>query len=80
MDQLPKCGANYIPLTPVTFLRRAAAVYADRPSVIYERTCFTWKQTYDRCCRLAASLRSLGISKNDVVSAIRNIVTHFFLC
>nr|CAD1821176.1 unnamed protein product [Ananas comosus var. bracteatus] len=70
MDQLPKCGANYIPLTPVTFLRRAAAVYADRPSVIYERTCFTWKQTYDRCCRLAASLRSLGISKNDVVSVL----------
>ncbi|XP_010909149.1 trans-cinnamate:CoA ligase, peroxisomal [Elaeis guineensis] len=70
MDRLPKCEANYGPLSPVTFLERAAKVYADRTSVIYENTRFTWKQTYDRCRRLASSLRSLNISKNDVVSVL----------
>eukprot|EP00257_Ricinus_communis_P019941 XP_015579066.1 butyrate--CoA ligase AAE11, peroxisomal [Ricinus communis] len=70
MDRLPKCEANYVPLTPLTFWKRAAAVYANRTSVIYERIRFTWGQTSDRCCRLASSLRSLNIMKNDVVSVL----------
>ncbi|KAM0947207.1 putative 4-coumarate--CoA ligase [Dioscorea sansibarensis] len=70
MDKLPKCGANYTPLSPITFLQRAAAVYSQRTSIIYNSIRFTWKQTYDRCLRLASSLRSLNISKNDVVSVL----------
>ncbi|KAK1304796.1 Benzoate--CoA ligase, peroxisomal [Acorus calamus] len=70
MDKLPKCDANYVPLSPLTFLERAASVYADRASVVYRNTCFTWKQTSDRCRRLASVLTSLGVSKNDVVSVI----------
>ncbi|KAK6256119.1 hypothetical protein SCA6_017424 [Theobroma cacao] len=70
MDKLSKCNANYVPLTPLTFLKRASSVYANRTSVIYENTRFTWLQTYERCCRLASSLRSLNIVKNDVVSVL----------
>ncbi|KAF9624099.1 hypothetical protein IFM89_007797 [Coptis chinensis] len=70
MDNLPKCAANYSPLTPITFLRRAAAVYSSRTSLIYGGTRFTWKQTYERCCRLASSLQKLNIVKNDVVSVL----------
>ncbi|XP_045820843.1 trans-cinnamate:CoA ligase, peroxisomal-like [Trifolium pratense] len=70
MDNLPKCPANYTTLTPLTFLMRASASYANRPSVIHEATQFTWSQTYDRCRRLASSLRALNISKNDVVSVL----------
>nr|AFS60176.1 cinnamate:CoA ligase [Hypericum calycinum] len=70
MDKLPKCGANYVPLSPITFLNRAAKVYANRTSIIYENTRFTWGQTYERCCRLASYLRSINISKNDVVSVL----------
>ncbi|KAK4799219.1 hypothetical protein SAY86_024584 [Trapa natans] len=70
MDRLAKCSANYVPLTPLTFFKRAATSYPDRPSIIYERVHFTWSQTYDRCRRLAFSLRSLNISKNDVVSVL----------
>ncbi|GAU22460.1 hypothetical protein TSUD_123470 [Trifolium subterraneum] len=70
MDNLPKCPANYTTLTPLTFLMRASASYANRPSVIHEGTKFTWSQTYDRCRRLASSLRGLNISKNDVVSVL----------
>ncbi|WOL16784.1 hypothetical protein Cni_G25572 [Canna indica] len=55
---------------PVTFLERAAGVYSDRTSVVYRRTSFTWKQTYERCRRLASSLLRLNIAKNDVVSVL----------
>ncbi|KAI3982970.1 hypothetical protein MKX01_010453 [Papaver californicum] len=61
MDRLPKCAANYTPLTPLTFLPRSASVYPDRISIIYGRTQFTWRRTYERCLRLASSLRSLNI-------------------
>ncbi|XP_059449768.1 trans-cinnamate:CoA ligase, peroxisomal-like [Corylus avellana] len=70
MDQLPKCEANYTPLTPITFLQRASSFYAKRTSIIYEGTQFTWGQTYERCRRLASSLRALNIVKNDVVSVL----------
>ncbi|KAJ6741663.1 ACYL-ACTIVATING ENZYME [Salix viminalis] len=70
MDQLPKCEANHVPLTPINFLTRAATVYGNRLSVVYEGIHFTWQQTYDRCLRLADSLRSFNISKNDVVSVL----------
>ncbi|GER27231.1 cinnamate:CoA ligase, partial [Striga asiatica] len=70
MDKLPKCEANYVALTPLTFLKRAAVVYSDRKSIIYGRLSFTWRQTYERCCRLAAALKSLNIAKNDVVSVL----------
>ncbi|KAG9132355.1 hypothetical protein Leryth_013028 [Lithospermum erythrorhizon] len=70
MDNLPKCGANYVPLTPLTFLSRAAKVYANRTSIIYGRVRFNWSQTYERCCRVASSLQSMNISKNDVVSVL----------
>ena len=68
MDSLPKCQANSSALTPLTFLKRAAACYANRTSVIHEGTRFTWQQTYERCRRLASSLRALNIAGNDVVS------------
>ncbi|PRQ45291.1 putative 4-coumarate--CoA ligase [Rosa chinensis] len=70
MDMLPKCDANYAALTPTTFLKRAAAFYSNRTSLIYEGTRFTWRQTNDRCCRLASSLLSLNIAKHDVVSVL----------
>ncbi|KAK5810801.1 trans-cinnamate:CoA ligase, peroxisomal-like [Gossypium arboreum] len=70
MDRLSKCEANYVPLTPLSFLKRAGSVYANRTSIIYENTRFTWRQTYERCCRLASSLRSLNILNNHVVSVL----------
>ncbi|XP_074310696.1 trans-cinnamate:CoA ligase, peroxisomal-like [Silene latifolia] len=70
MDKLYKCDANYTPLTPITFLKRASMFYADRTSIIYGEARFTWAQTYVRCRRLASSLVSLGLGKNDVVSVL----------
>ncbi|CAH1413789.1 unnamed protein product [Lactuca virosa] len=70
MDKLGKCSANYVPLTPLTFIKRASMVYSHRTSIIYGGVRFTWQQTYERCCRLAYSLRSLNVVKNDVVSVL----------
>ncbi|KAL8229274.1 hypothetical protein R6Q57_014174 [Mikania cordata] len=70
MDRLAKSPANYVPLTPLTFIKRASIVYSDRTSVIYAGVSFTWRQTYARCCRLAYMLRSLNLVKNDVVSVL----------
>ncbi|CAM6083686.1 unnamed protein product [Calypogeia fissa] len=69
-DDLPKCEANYAPLTPITFIQRAAAVFPDRCSVIYGDQRFKWAQTYDRCLRVASALSSHGISPGDTVSVV----------
>ncbi|KAL9266200.1 Trans-cinnamate:CoA ligase, peroxisomal-like protein [Drosera capensis] len=70
MEKLKKFEANYVPLTPTMFLKRASMSYAARTSIIYDRSSFTWHQTYERCVRLASSLRSLNIVKKDVVSVV----------
>jgi fatty-acyl-CoA synthase len=65
---LDRNQANYTPLTPLTFLERAAYVYPERPSVIYGSQRFTWRETYARCRRLASALIRRGIGKNDTVA------------
>ncbi|KAK7276171.1 hypothetical protein RIF29_17306 [Crotalaria pallida] len=70
MDHFQKFKANYVPLTPITFLTKAAKNYANRTSIIHEGTRFTWQQTYERCCRLAFSIRALDIARNHVVSVL----------
>ncbi|XP_074263848.1 butanoate--CoA ligase AAE1-like [Silene latifolia] len=70
MEGLVRCSANYVPLSPISFLERAALVYADKPSLVYGNAHYTWKQTLERCTNLASSLAQLGISYGDVVAAI----------
>src|SRR5574337_1968858 len=65
---LDKNEANYTPLTPLTFLDRAAQVYPNRHSVAYGDLRFTWRETYARCRRLASALSCRGIGKNDTVA------------
>src|SRR5215472_6079810 len=67
---LDKNAANYVPLTPVSFLARSAAVYPNHTSVVYEDRRFTWGETYGRCRRFASYLSSKGISVGDTVAAM----------
>ena len=67
-DELPKTQANYAPLTPLTFIERAAYVYPDRLSVVHGTQRWTWKQTYARTRRLASALARRGVGKNDTVA------------
>ena len=64
-DELPKNKANYAPLTPLTFIERAAYVYPNKLSVVNGTERWTWKQTYERCRRLASALARRGVGKND---------------
>ncbi|KAL3814666.1 hypothetical protein ACJIZ3_015934 [Penstemon smallii] len=65
-----KCSANYIPLSPISFLERSSIVYGEKVSVVYGNLKFTWKQTHERCLKLASSLTHLGISRGDVVAVL----------
>ncbi|KAH9673666.1 putative acyl-activating enzyme 5 (peroxisomal) [Citrus sinensis] len=66
MDELKPCTANSSPLTPLGFLERAATVYGDCPSIIYNNLIYTWSQTHRRCLQLASSLSSIGITRGHV--------------
>ncbi|XWS33935.1 hypothetical protein CRYUN_Cryun22dG0125700 [Craigia yunnanensis] len=70
MEGLVRCSANYVPLSPISFLERAAKVYRDRTSVVYGSYKYTWSQTHERCVKLASSLSQLGISRGDVVATL----------
>ncbi|OMP09688.1 AMP-dependent synthetase/ligase [Corchorus olitorius] len=70
MEGMKKCSANYVPLTPISFLERSAIVYRDRVAVVHGDVSFTWRQTLERCLRLASGLAQLGVSRRDVVGVI----------
>jgi fatty-acyl-CoA synthase len=65
---LERQSANYAPLTPVSFLARAAAVYAGKTAVIHGDTRFTYAEFQARCLRLASALRRRGIGRGDTVA------------
>ena len=67
---LDKNAANYVPLTPLSFIARSAAVYPDHTSTVYEGRHFTWSETYTRCRRLASYLSTKGIGAGDTVAAM----------
>jgi fatty-acyl-CoA synthase len=67
---LDKTPANYVPLTPLSFLARSAAVYPDHVSTVYEGRTFTWSETYRRCKRFACYLAGRGIGTGDTVAAM----------
>jgi fatty-acyl-CoA synthase len=67
---LDKTPANFVALTPLSFLARSAAVYPDHVSTVYEGRVFTWSQTYARCRRFASYLAGRGIGSGDTVAAM----------
>ncbi|UDM51996.1 AMP-binding protein [Cupriavidus sp. MP-37] len=67
---LEKCQANFQPLTPLYFLKRAADVFPERAAVIYRDRRYTWRQYAQRCYALARALIAAGIERGDTVSII----------
>ncbi len=65
---LDKNAANFSPLSPLTFIERAAAVYPDRCALIYNEVRRSWSETYRRSCRLASALRQRGVTTDDTVA------------
>ena len=73
-DLLLHCSADYAPLSPVNFLERAANVYGDKVSIVYGTVNFSWRETHERCLRLASALSQLGISPGDTVSLASSLI------
>jgi fatty-acyl-CoA synthase len=67
---LGKCEANYVPLTPLSHLTRAARVFADRNALIYGDMRLTYGQYHARVTRLASALVKAGIAPGDVVATV----------
>ncbi|XAR73696.1 hypothetical protein NMG60_11007759 [Bertholletia excelsa] len=70
VEGMVRCPANYVPLSPISFLERSAKVFGDRTSLVYGPLKYTWKETYDRCLRLASAISQLGISRGDVIATL----------
>ena len=67
---LDKNAANFVPLSPLSFLFRTAAVYPNHLSAVYEDRSFTWSQTLERCRRVASFLSARGIGRGETVAAM----------
>ena len=67
---LDKTPANFVPLTPLSFLKRTAVIYPSHLSAVYEGRAFTWSQTYSRCRRFASFLSGRNIADGDTVAAM----------
>jgi fatty-acyl-CoA synthase len=61
---------TFAPLTPASFLDRAAAVFADRTAIIDGERRFTYRELSDRCRRLAGALTATGAGREDRVAAL----------
>lgn len=69
-DELPRTPANFVALSPLRYLERAAYIYPNQDAIIHGDRHISWRQTYNRCRQFAHQLQQLGIGKNDTVSVL----------
>ncbi|MCZ2134099.1 MAG: acyl-CoA synthetase [Burkholderiales bacterium] len=67
---LPRNGANFAPMTPLSFIQRTAEIYPDQLAIVHGALRQSWEETYARCRRLASALRRRGIARNDTVAVM----------
>src|SRR5688572_18566436 len=67
---LPQNAANYAPLTPISFLDRAAEVYPGKAAVVHGDRTFTYREFRERVRRLASVLAARGIGRGDTVAVM----------
>jgi 3-(methylthio)propionyl---CoA ligase len=75
---LDKNPANFVPLSPIGFLLRTAAVYPERTAVIHGARRYTWRQSLARCRRLASALAAHGVGPGDTVAVMAPNVPEAF--
>jgi fatty-acyl-CoA synthase len=69
-ESMPRNDANFVPLTPLSFISRTADLFPDRTAVIYGERRYTWAESYARMRRLASALTKAGYGLGDTVSVI----------
>ncbi len=69
-ESMPRNDANFVPLTPLSFISRTADLFPNRTAVIYGERRYTWAESYARMRRLASALIKAGYGLGDTVSVI----------
>ncbi len=67
---LDKNSANFVPLSPLSFITRVKDIYPNYDSLVYGNRSYTWLETYNRCTKFASALAKKGITKGSTVSII----------
>ncbi len=67
---LDKNPANFVALSPLSYLERTALIYPQRTAIVYGDVRQTWSQTYERCRRMASALVAKGIGRGDTVAVM----------
>ncbi|PXW94772.1 fatty-acyl-CoA synthase [Sphaerotilus hippei] len=67
---LPRTPANHVALSPISFVERSAEVFGARTAVIHGARRYTWAQVRERCARLVAALKALGVGRGSTVSVM----------
>ncbi|MBN8905297.1 MAG: AMP-binding protein, partial [Rhodospirillales bacterium] len=65
LDRLP---ANHVPLSPVSFLTRAARIWGPRVAIVHGERRITYAQFLERARRLASALAAVGVGEHDTVA------------
>jgi fatty-acyl-CoA synthase len=68
--ELAPNGANYVPLSPLSFLKRAAHIYPERDAVIHGTRHYSYRQLHQRSRRLASALERAGVQLGDRVAVL----------
>ena len=63
-------AANFTALSPISMMRRAAAVYSDKPAVIYGQRRVSWAEIFTRCASVAVALTQRGLGQGDTVAVL----------
>ena len=67
---LEKCAANYVPLTPLSHLKRAVSIFAEETALIYGAYSLSYKDYHKRVTMLASALTKSGIKSGEVVATL----------
>ena len=67
-QNLDRNDANFVPLTPLSFLERAKDIYPNYTGIVYESKSYTWSDIYLRCTKFASALEKIGIGERHSFS------------
>ena len=64
---LDKNAANFVALSPVSFVERTAEVFGDLPAVVHGKRRYTWRETRERSARLRPTAHKIGTDSSDTL-------------
>ena len=71
---LDKNKANFVPLTPLSFLERAKDIYPNYEALVYEDRKYTWSEIYKRCIKFASALEKMGESPKEIQFQLWHVI------